>query len=246
MQGATLSLYHDVKMTRPIEGCEHVTATASPIHVSSDSVYFNLNLGYSSHLWGIKATVTANVDQPIVSVPFVLDLLRSVTLVCSRYCKALITGDVVEAWSMVSTNGTGKDLPDSDVSAWIKSDLLQAGLESADAGGAGDAADVTVQVQTLLQALGASSDLLPHIPPASSGMLPSRLCKEAVRAIVHQLPNVDSVPIASEAAEVVQSCIIDVFSVLIHHNHLTEAVSSLTADRSVPVDVLRCWKAAHR
>lgn len=75
----------------------------------------------------------------------------------------------------------------------------------------------------------------------------------AVDAMLPLLPAVEVVPVLPEARAVVQSCVVSVFTVLLHHNHLTAlaqsfaaAVGTGAADTPLPLDLLRCWKAANR
>ncbi len=193
---------------------------------------------------------SSNIDTPIVSMPFVLDLLRSVTLVCSKYCKALITGDVAEQDNVGESVAVQRDdAPASSTAAWLTNDLLQAGLAPSALSLASDGDAFVRQTQELLSVLGASSEFATVALAGTSGgpqPVPAAECKEAVRHMLAHLPHVDSVPVASEASAVVHACVIDIFTVLIHHNHLVRQLQSFSAGDALHADVLRCWKAAHR
>lgn len=85
----------------------------TPVSVAGDTVYFSMNLGcvntlssvcllvtlflcrYDPNKWGLRATVTASVDKETLSMPWILDLERSIGLVCGKFCRLLIRGDVL-------------------------------------------------------------------------------------------------------------------------------------------------------
>jgi hypothetical protein len=249
-------MYHDVKMTRPVVGGSLAASSSvgKPVTVDGDSVYVVLNVGYSSHLWGMKATVSASVDREVVSIPWVVDLLRGVALASSLLCRDVVRGNKLRSsWKFADTAPPAGTVG----SKWLTSDLLSAGLGSSvsEASAAGDSDDTTLLrlARSFLETMGGdqtsdSIDAAFGVPALDvDGFLSS------VDRVLPVLPHVDGVGVVPEAEGVVAACATRVFAVLLYHNHLGSTlasfVSSLDGNGSspeIPVEILKCWKAANR
>lgn len=258
VQGGSVTVFHDVKMARPVTGGNLPSGTSAckSISVDGDTAYFVLNLGYSSHLWGMKATVSASVDREVVSMPWIVDLLRGTALAAAHLCRDVVRGNKLHtSWRL-----TAASPPTGMVGAkWLSSDLLSGGLAVAisDASVPRDNDDATLLsvAKTFLLSLGreqASESV--NTTFGVSAIDVDCLLSSVVR-ILPVLPNVDGISVVAEAESTVSTCVARVFAVLLHHNHLGTTLASFASliERSVgdsaveaPLEIVKCWKAANR
>lgn len=216
------------------------------VTVMGDTVHFVLNLNYMPQLWGIRGTVRATIEKETVALPWILDVARGVSYAAGMFSASLTRGDA-------STLGVHTPPPaDTARPLWLSSDLLSAGLLPADADMAAEAELCADLTRLLADVTGEEDSVVPSLL-AGEGGADERLCA-VTAALLPALPPVPEVPIPPEADAVVAACVANVFTVLLHHNHLApvaaawveQVASAAGGDASIPVDVLRCWKAANR
>jgi hypothetical protein len=92
----------------------------------------------SANLWGVQVSATAEVDHEVVSPPWIVDLHRSVAIVCGKLAGALCAGRLLA--------------PGKVVSSWLGCELITEGVPSSE--------DAVVASQPQLAALAALSRVM--------------------------------------------------------------------------------------
>lgn len=121
-------------------------SAANPcVRVRGDRVYVVYNPGYQLQSWGFAATATAELLEPRLELPWLLDAAKAAALLAAR-CAAAFTRDD-RAWASgsgqlssdasASSGGavgdTASDAAQAAASRWLESELLYNGPTLADA-----------------------------------------------------------------------------------------------------------------
>ena len=118
----------------------------------------------------------------------------------------------------------------------------------ADEGGEAGSAVATSDASTGSKRGAAVEQWLPNRSELTATAMANLLERDA--ALQASIDTATPGQVAEEAADVVRATVRDVFAVLLHHSHLVDVAAQHLreqgADATVPLDVVKTWKAAHR
>lgn len=249
-QGATLSLYEDAARQKLLPGGN--ISSCADLTVKTDAVYVHWSSGYLQGAWGFRITAHADVEQEVVSIPWLLDLQKSVGAMAGRCAGVLVRGspsyidmqigDPVSVGLSVAsrTTGTGgarghhENEPSTkdghrDVEWFLECELARAGMQSVSG-----ASDVDAAFNDALGNFSTRMGIDSADIAASSGadITGRPHTPEALYALVELLvPCMSDVPtdsfrVSSHANAGVTSVIRWTVAVLLLHNHLVEVARS--------------------